>query len=267
MSRRRIALTRLFRRASFRLPQARRRAVALPVSYLRPAPLAQSLLLIAPILLFSIIAHEYAHGYAALKQGDTTASKLGRLTWNPIKHIDPWMSIFLPLMLYAAHLPILAGAKPVPINPSNYRNYKRGDIIVSLAGIATNVALALACTIVVAITGFIGEEIPAASGVCSVLQAMAWVGIGLNLILAMFNLLPVPPLDGSHVLKYLLPPALAQRYQQIGFAGIVIVLILLYTPAISYWLFPAYASASLLQNGLRSLVLPETSQLLSAARF
>src|ERR1700733_10767364 len=108
MSRRRIALKRIFRRASFRLPQARRRAVALPVSTLRPAPLAQYLLLIAPILLFSIIAHEYAHGYAALKQGDTTAYKLGRLRWNPIKHIDPWMSIILPLMRLLAHFPVLA---------------------------------------------------------------------------------------------------------------------------------------------------------------
>jgi Zn-dependent protease len=226
--------------------------------------LAQYLLLIAPVLLFSIIAHEYAHGYAALKQGDTTAYKLGRLTWNPIKHIDPWMSIILPLMLLLAHFPVLAGAKPVPINPSNYRNYRRGDIIVSLAGVATNIALAIACTIAVAITGLIGHAIPAVSGICSILQAMVWVGIGLNLILAMFNLLPVPPLDGSHVVKYLLPPALAQRYQQIGFAGIVIVLVLLYTPAISYWLLPAELSAALLQNGVRSLVLPQTPHWLPA---
>src|SRR5580658_6442085 len=125
MSRRRIALTRLFRRASFRLPQARRRAVALPVSYLRPAPLAQSLLLIAPVLLFSIVAHEYAHGYAALKQGDPTAYQLGRLTWNPLKHLDPVMSVIFPLVMALAHLPILAGAKPVPVNPRNYRDYKR----------------------------------------------------------------------------------------------------------------------------------------------
>jgi Zn-dependent protease len=171
------------------------------------------------------------------------------------------MSIFLPLMLLYVHAPVLAGAKPVPINPSNYRNYKRGDIIVSLAGIATNIALAIACTIAVAITGLIGQAIPAASGICSILQAMAWFGIGLNLILAMFNLLPVPPLDGSHVMKYLLPPALAQRYQQIGFTGIVIVLILLrYTPIISYWLLPAFLSTSLLETGVRSLVLPQTSQ-------
>jgi Zn-dependent protease len=100
--------------------------------------------------------------------------------------------------------------------------------------------------------------------VCSILQAMAWLGIGLNLILAMFNLLPVPPLDGSHVLKYLLPPALAQRYSQIGFAGIALVLVLLYTPAIEYWLLPARISTALLQSGVQSLVLPETSRWLPA---
>ncbi len=221
--------------------------------------MAKYLLLVAPVLLFSIIAHEYAHGYAALKQGDMTAYKLGRLTWNPIKHIDPWMSIVLPLMLYFAHLPPLAGAKPVPINPSNYRNYRRGDIIVSLAGIAANIAIAIACTIAVAIIGLLGRLVPAVSGVCSILQAMVWLGIGLNLILAMFNLLPVPPLDGSHVLKYLLPPAWAQRYQQIGFAGLLVVLVLLnWTPVISYWLLPAYVSAALLQDGVRSLALPLT---------
>lgn len=261
MSRRHIALTHLFQRATFRLPPTRRGAsVAFRIATLRPTPLAQYLLLIAPVLLFSIIAHEYAHGYAALKQGDMTAYNLGRLTWNPIKHIDPWMSILLPLMLLWAHFPVLAGAKPVPINPSHYRNYRRGDIIVSLAGIATNIAIALGCTVAVAIIGLLGRLVPAASGVCSILQAMVWLGIGLNLILAMFNLLPVPPLDGSHVLKYLLPPAWAQRYQQVGFAGLAIVFVLLYmAPAvISYWLLPADIAAALLHNGVRSLVLPQT---------
>ena len=91
----------------------------------------QRILFIAPVLLFSVIAHEYAHGYAALKQGDTTAQQLGRLTWNPIKHIDPFLTILMPLVM--ALMPggvILGGAKPVPVNPLNYRNLKRGDIIV-----------------------------------------------------------------------------------------------------------------------------------------
>jgi len=73
-----------------------------------------------PVLLFSVIAHEIAHGYAALKQGDDTALMLGRLTWNPIKHIDPFMTVLLPLMLFLVHAPILGGAKPVPVNPRKY---------------------------------------------------------------------------------------------------------------------------------------------------
>ena len=85
-----------------------------------------------------MVAHEYAHGYAALKNGDATAFQLGRLTWNPAKHIDPFMTIILPLLLFIANAPIFGGAKPVPVNPRNYRNFKRGDIIVSLAGVTTN---------------------------------------------------------------------------------------------------------------------------------
>ena len=96
-----------------------------------------------------MVAHEYAHGYAAFKQGDMTAYSLGRLTWNPIKHIDPFMTIVLPLMLAFLGAPIFGGAKPVPVNPRNYREYRRGDIIVSMAGIATNLAIAVASVPVV----------------------------------------------------------------------------------------------------------------------
>ena len=169
--------------------------------------MAKYLLLVAPVLLFSIIAHEYAHGYAALKQGDMTAYKLGRLTWNPIKHIDPWMSIVLPLMLYFAHLPPLAGAKPVPINPSNYRNYRRGDIIVSLAGIAANIAIAIACTIAVAIIGLLGRLVPAVSGVCTRWLACAQVpaapGVGATIptdrVRRIAGRLGPPELDAGHL--------------------------------------------------------------------
>jgi Zn-dependent protease len=115
----------------------------------------QDFLLIMPVLLLSVIAHEYAHGYAALKQGDDTALMLGRLTWNPIKHIDPFMTVLLPLMLWLAHGPLLGGAKPVPVNPRNYRNFKRGDIIVSLAGVFVNLLLAIASVILFVLVGLV----------------------------------------------------------------------------------------------------------------
>src|SRR5215210_7655138 len=123
----------------------------------------QNILFVAPVLLFSVIAHEYAHGYAALRQGDTTALELGRLTWNPAKHIDPFMTILLPVMLWLAHAPLLGGAKPVPVNPRNYRNFKRGDIIVSLAGVFVNLLLAIASVILFVVVGLIGRQVPSAA--------------------------------------------------------------------------------------------------------
>src|SRR5688500_11547906 len=104
-----------------------------------------------------MVAHEYAHGYAALRQGDTTAYSLGRLTWNPLPHIDLFMTILLPLMTYFAAGVAFGGAKPVPVVPRNYRNFKRGDIIVSLAGVATNLVIAVLCVPLIFLVGvFVG---------------------------------------------------------------------------------------------------------------
>ncbi|HMF87871.1 MAG TPA: site-2 protease family protein, partial [Gemmatimonadaceae bacterium] len=167
----------------------------------------QTFLLVAPVLLFSMVAHEYAHGYAALKQGDSTAYSLGRLTWNPIPHIDLFMTILLPLITYFTAGIAFGGAKPVPVIPRNYRNYKRGDIIVSLAGVATNAAISIGCVILIAILGAIVRVAPQARSVAEIAQGILVFGVFLNWILIVFNLLPIPPLDGSHVMKYLLPPA------------------------------------------------------------
>ncbi len=199
-----------------------------PSSTRRALTWLPQLILIAPMLLFSMVAHEYAHGWAALKQGDHTAYALGRLTWNPVKHIDPFMTILLPLMLAAAGAPILGGAKPIPVNPANFRNLRRGDIIVSLAGVAANFLIVLACVPLVMICGWLGSAIPAAATAFALLQRMAMMGIFLNMILIVFNLLPIPPLGGSHVFKYLLPPALARPYQRLAGAGILILLAFMY---------------------------------------
>lgn len=214
------------------------------------------ILLIAPVMLFSIIAHEYAHGYAALKQGDTTALSLGRLTWNPLKHIDPIMTIVLPLVLASLHQPIIGGAKPVPVNPNNYRNYRRGDIIVSLAGVATNIVIAVACTLVAFLLGVLARAVPAMVSIIEVVQAMMLLGILLNFSLVVFNLLPVPPLDGSHVMKYLLPPSLAVHYQRIGFAGILILVILLRFGYLDFWFKPAILATELMLRWIGHFMLP-----------
>jgi Zn-dependent protease len=188
----------------------------------------RTLILVAPILLFSMVAHEYAHGYAALKQGDRTAHDLGRLTFNPIKHIDPFLTVILPLMTWLSPGGFLfGGAKPVPVDPRNYKHYRRGDIIVSLAGVATNLLLAVACALLIVPLGVLGQAAPALVPSLAILQEMMRAGVMFNLVLTFFNLLPIPPLDGSHVAKHLLPAAWGYRYAQLGRFGFLIVLIFL----------------------------------------
>src|SRR5688572_27143061 len=159
--------------------------------FFRHVDTLRNILFFAPVLLFSVIAHEYAHGYAALKQGDPTAKSLGRLTWNPAKHIDPYMTVILPLIMFVASngRMVLGGAKPVPVDPRNYRNYRRGDIIVSLAGVFTNLVIALACTGVIVIVGLLGRAVPVIAPTLAIVQAMLVIGIGINLVLIAFNLL------------------------------------------------------------------------------
>lgn len=224
-----------------------------------------SFLIVAPILLFSMVAHEYAHGYAALKQGDTTAHDLGRLTWNPLKHIDPFMTVILPVMLWAAHQPIFGGAKPVPVVPRNYRNYKRGDIIVSLAGVFVNFLLAIASMVLFVGLGLLGRVAPNAENTLAIVQAMMFQALRLNLVLLAFNLIPIPPLDGSHVMKYLLPPSWSLRYQQFGRYGIVILVLLLGFGSnfLSYWMRPAFAFGGFLFQWANPYSLPSLDQWLS----
>jgi Zn-dependent protease len=218
------------------------------------------ILLIAPVMLFSVIAHEIAHGYAALRQGDTTALSLGRLTWNPLKHIDLWLTIIMPIVLFKLMGVALGGAKPVPVDPRNYRNLKRGDIIVSLAGVATNFVIAIGCTIVIALIGGIALLAPAASPTLAIAQAMMMYGVFLNLLLVAFNLIPVPPLDGSHVAKYLLPPAWSVYYQRLGFAGLIILVILVRFDFLNFWFKPSELLANGLLQIVSRLILPGTSQ-------
>lgn len=214
----------------------------------------QNFILIAPVLLFSMVAHEYAHGYAALRNGDMTAYQLGRLTWNPAKHIDPFMTIILPLLLFLANAPIFGGAKPVPVNPRNYRNFKQGDIIVSLAGVVTNLVIAVLCVPAIMLVKLVGSLAAPLAGPASIFQLMLVHGIVINVILAAFNLIPIPPLDGSHVMKYLLPPAWSLGYQRLGRYGLVILFALLYLgrPLLMLWLAPAFA----LIGTLRGIAIP-----------
>ncbi|HUP18392.1 MAG TPA: site-2 protease family protein [Gemmatimonadota bacterium] len=183
----------------------------------------EPLVYLLPLLLFSIIVHEVAHGWMAERWGDPTARMLGRITLNPLPHIDPIGSILVPAILLASGSGVIFGwAKPVPVTPENFRDRKLGDIAVSLAGPGSNVLIALGLTAVLAVAGAALPEIPRA------LRLLCSYGILLNLILAVFNLIPVPPLDGSHVVAALLPPPLAYAYRSIGQVGMLVLLAVLF---------------------------------------
>lgn len=228
----------------------------------------QTILLVAPILLFSVIAHEIAHGYAALKQGDRTALEAGRLSWNPVKHIDPYLTIILPLImltgsaLLGGKFIVFGGAKPVPVDPRNYKHIRQGDIIVSLAGVFVNLLIALACTALIPLTGLMARSVPALLPSVGILQAMLTIGVMLNLGLIVFNLLPIPPLDGSHVMKYLLPRPLAIKYVEFGRYGILVLMLLLFVGdgVLRWWFRPAFIVTDALLGSVSSFMVPTAFQ-------
>ncbi len=194
------------------------------------------------MLLFSMVAHEYAHAEAAYRQGDDTAYMLGRLTLNPLKHIDPIMTVLLPVVLWISHAGFLFGAaKPVPVNPRKYRKFVRGDVIVSLAGIVVNLALFVVFTGLFGAAGLAGRGVPSLAGSLAILQEMAYQGMRLNLVLAFFNLIPIPPLDGSHVFYHLLPPGWGLKYRQFYALGMLPLLLILWLApgVIDVFLWPA----------------------------
>jgi Zn-dependent protease len=228
----------------------------------------QLILLVAPVLLFSVIAHEIAHGYAALWQGDRTALDAGRLTWNPAKHIDLFLTIILPIVtlggsfIAGGRAFVLGGAKPVPVDPRNYRNPKLGDIAVSLAGVFTNLLVAIGCALLIVLSGVLGRQVPALDTTIGIFQAMLRIGIGLNAVLIAFNLLPIPPLDGSHVFKYLLPQPVARAYLRFGPYGLLLLVVLLYAgaPVLEWWIGPALSAAQWMLDLVQGYLLPSAAQ-------
>jgi Zn-dependent protease len=186
------------------------------------------------VLLFSICVHEALHAYAADRCGDPTARFLGRVTLNPLAHIDPIGTVLFPLMaiLWGAsggRAFIIGWAKPVPVNPRNFRNFKRDDIIVSLAGVAGNFSLAIAAALLFRFTALLPVTRVAAP-VAFILVALMRV----NVLLGVFNLIPLPPLDGSHVLLHFLSFEAATRYRQLSRYSFFILIFLLWTGVLRY---------------------------------
>ncbi|GAB1402473.1 site-2 protease family protein [Elusimicrobiota bacterium] len=178
------------------------------------------------VLFFSVIIHEVAHGYTAYKRGDPTAKQLGRLTLNPIPHIDIIGSIVLPFILMISGAPIFGWAKPVPVNPARLYNPKTDMIWVSLSGSIANFILAIIAGIgMLLIRNFATSDMSVLVPVYQILQTV----LVINIVLPVLNLMPIPPLDGSRVVYYLLPRELALQYDRIGAYGFIIIFILLFT--------------------------------------
>lgn len=189
-------------------------------------------------LMLGIIVHEVAHGWVAARRGDPTAAMLGRLTLNPVPHIDP-MGLGLFILTSLTGPFVFGWAKPVPIDPRNFKNPVKDIMLVSFAGPAANFLMALAAAVL--LRGFV-EWFPfqewRTSQVWNFFLQMLYTGVSINMTLAWFNLMPIPPLDGSKILWGLLPASIAGKYMALERYGFVIVMLLLMTGLFGIVLFP-----------------------------
>ena len=186
-----------------------------------------------PILFFSIILHEYAHGYIACRNGDDTALVLGRLTFNPLKHIDFVGSIIVPIFCYTTGLPFFGWAKPVPVNPYNLNNIRNDMAKVAFAGPASNLILVLISALALKLVFMFAPNF-------TILIQVFVYSILINLILALFNLMPIPPLDGSKIVARFLPVKLSNKYMRFERYGMLLVIILIFTGVFKKILVPVF---------------------------
>ena len=193
------------------------------------------------VLLFSLSLHEAAHAWMANRLGDPTARMLGRVTLNPLRHIDPLGTVILPLiMLFVSPGFLFGWAKPTPVTPANFKNVTRDDILTTIAGPGSNILAAIGATLVLLIlsrtsasgaaivhqmaaTGGFDQTLMASSPTLVPLVMLFYLAMVLNLILAAFNLLPLPPLDGSHVFRHMLPYKALRVYDSLGIVSLFII--------------------------------------------
>jgi Zn-dependent protease len=206
----------------------------------------RQLVIWAPGLVMGVVIHEYAHGFIAYKNGDSTARNMGRLTLNPIAHIDLFGTILLPLLLILINSGIVFGyAKPVPINPGYFRNYRKGLRYTSLAGPTSNLIFAFAVGLIYGLFYFIffrvtsGQMMSDSLGfktfelVSQIFQGAIYI----NIFLAIFNFIPIPPLDGSKIVASFLPDEAMFRYLSFGRFGFIIIFLFLFLGGRIFWNF------------------------------
>jgi Zn-dependent protease len=177
-----------------------------------------------PLFYLSIAVHEFAHALLANKYGDDTAKKLGRLTLNPLKHIDLIGSVIMPIAAFASGFALIGWAKPVPVDRRNFKEPLKADTVVSFAGPLSNFIFAILFFILFIISQqWFGAQ-------HTFVVNLMWYGVFLNIFLFVFNLLPIPPLDGSHILFDLFPNKFTAKYLSLGFYGSFILLVFIYSP-------------------------------------
>jgi Zn-dependent protease len=198
---------------------------------------------ILPVI-FAITVHEVAHGWVAKKYGDNTASKLGRLTLNPIKHVDLLGTVIVPGLLLMTGTGFIFGwAKPVPVDASNFKRPLQDMAVVALAGPVSNLIMAFIWALIIRLGIFIGTS---AEAISLPLIYTGVAGISINLVLAMINLLPIPPLDGSRILTGILPNYWAWQYNRLERYGFILLLVLLYTKILNVILeYPLFIAQKL----------------------
>ena len=217
--------------------------------------------------LFAISIHESAHAWSALRLGDDTASLLGRISLNPIRHIDPLGTIVLPALAAITHVPLLGWAKPTPINLLRLKNRVRDNAVIAAAGPISNFMVAGAAVVLLLVLGSVSGEANQAvrlavtgsgrpdfgGSFVTPLVLLLYAFMFVNVILAIFNLFPIPPLDGSHVLEAMLPDGARELYAQIGSWGIIILFLLMWRTNLFSRMInpPLYFFDSLLLAGVR----------------
>jgi Zn-dependent protease len=198
-------------------------------------------------VLFAITVHEVAHGWVASKLGDSTAKMLGRLTLNPLKHVDPIGTVAVPAVLLLIGSPFLFGwAKPVPVNFRNLKNYRKDMVLVAAAGPIANLLMAILWILLMIVFANLIPDENVARGFITMSQN----GVMINLVLLVFNLLPIPPLDGGRVLSGLVPPGFSRVLDQVEPYGMIIVVALLYFGVLNAIIMPLVATLAALLGHL-----------------